>query len=43
VADAHSVAGLDAERVRPWLFARAVQESVGSPLLRHVARLLALS
>jgi streptomycin 6-kinase len=33
--------GLDAGRVRRWLFARAVQESVGSPLLHDVARQLA--
>jgi streptomycin 6-kinase len=33
--------GLDAPRVRLWLFARAVQESIGSPLMRHVARRLA--
>jgi streptomycin 6-kinase len=37
------LAGLDPGRVRLWLFARAVQESAGSPLLRHVARLLAPS
>jgi streptomycin 6-kinase len=36
-----SLAGLEAERVRLWLFARAVQESIGSPLLRQVARRLA--
>jgi len=35
------LAGLDPGRVRAWLFARAVQESVGSPLLRHVAQQLA--
>ena len=35
------LAGLDRERVRLWLFARAVQESTGSPLLREVARRLA--
>ena len=33
--------GLNAGRVRLWLFARAVQESVGSPLLQDVARQLA--
>ncbi|HEY7323684.1 MAG TPA: aminoglycoside phosphotransferase family protein [Streptosporangiaceae bacterium] len=33
--------GLDAHRVRLWLFARAVQESVGSPLMRQVAARLA--
>jgi streptomycin 6-kinase len=33
--------GLDAPRVRLWLFARAVQESIGSPLMREVARRLA--
>jgi len=31
------LAGLGADRVRQWLFARAVQESVGSPLMRRVA------
>jgi streptomycin 6-kinase len=35
------LAGLDSGRVRLWLFARAVQESTGSPLLRFVARQLA--
>jgi streptomycin 6-kinase len=35
------LAGLDSGRVRRWLFARAVQESTGSPLLRRVARQLA--
>jgi streptomycin 6-kinase len=35
------LAGLDAGRVRQWLFARSVQESVGSPLMRHVAERLA--
>jgi streptomycin 6-kinase len=35
------LAGLDANRVRLWLFARSVQESVGSPLMRHVASQLA--
>ena len=28
---AAALAGLDADRVRRWLFARSVQESVGSP------------
>jgi len=32
--------GLDVHRVRLWLFARAVQESIGSPLMRQVARRL---
>jgi streptomycin 6-kinase len=36
-----SLCGLDAHRVRLWLFARAVQESVGSPLMRQVAARLA--
>jgi streptomycin 6-kinase len=35
------LAGLDASRVRQWLFARSVQESAGSPLMRQVARRLA--
>jgi streptomycin 6-kinase len=35
------LAGLDGGRVRQWLFARSVQESVGSPLMRHVAGRLA--
>ncbi len=35
------LAGLDGSRVRQWLFARSVQESVGSPLMRHVAGRLA--
>jgi streptomycin 6-kinase len=35
------LAGLDPARVRLWLFARAVQESAGSPALHHVARQLA--
>ena len=34
------LAALDPGRVRLWLFARCVQESVGSPLMRHVARRL---
>ncbi len=36
-----SLAGLDPARVRLWLFARSVQESVGSPLMRQVASQLA--
>ena len=36
-----ALAGLDAGRVRQWLFARSVQESVGSPLMHQVARRLA--
>lgn len=35
------LAGLDPGRVRLWLFARAVQESTVSPLLRQVARQMA--
>src|SRR6516162_2982977 len=35
------LAGLAAARVRHWLFARSIQESVGSPLMRQVARALA--
>jgi streptomycin 6-kinase len=35
------LAGLDPCRVRLWLFARSVQESPGSPLMRQVARKLA--
>jgi streptomycin 6-kinase len=35
------LAGLDAERVRLWLFARAVQEGVRQPWLRPVAAALA--
>jgi streptomycin 6-kinase len=35
------LAGLDAGRVRLWLFARCVQESLSSPLMREVARRLA--
>ena len=31
------LAGLEPGRVRQWLFARSVQESAGSPLLRQVA------
>jgi streptomycin 6-kinase len=36
-----ALAGIDADRVRQWLFARSVQESIGSPLMRQVARRLA--
>jgi hypothetical protein len=32
---------MDPAWVRLWLFARAVQESAGSPILHHVARQLA--
>jgi streptomycin 6-kinase len=35
------LAGLDADRVRQWLFARCVWESVGRPVMRHVAAALA--
>jgi streptomycin 6-kinase len=35
------LAGIDAGRVRQWRFARAVQESIGSPLMRQVAGQLA--
>jgi streptomycin 6-kinase len=35
------LAGLDGDRVRQWLFARSVQESIGAPLMRHVAERLA--
>jgi streptomycin 6-kinase len=35
------LAGLDGGRVRQWLFARAVQESIGWPLMRQVAARLA--
>jgi streptomycin 6-kinase len=35
------LAGLDGARVRQWLFARSVQASVGSPLMRQVAGRLA--
>jgi streptomycin 6-kinase len=35
------LASIDPGRVRQWLFARSVQESVGSPLMRHVASQLA--
>lgn len=38
-----ALAGLDAVRVRRWLFARSVQESSGSPLMRQVATRLAPS
>jgi streptomycin 6-kinase len=36
-----ALAGVDVGRVRQWLFARSVQESIGSPLMREVARQLA--
>ena len=35
------LAGVDAGRVRLWLFARSVQESIGSPLMCQVAGQLA--
>jgi len=35
------LAGVDAARVRQWLFARAVQESICSPLMHQVAMRLA--
>jgi streptomycin 6-kinase len=35
--------GVDAGRVRQWLFARSVQASIGSPLMREVATRLAPS
>src|SRR5207244_12568631 len=35
------LAGVDAGRVRLWLFARSVQESICSPLMRQVAARLA--
>jgi streptomycin 6-kinase len=35
------LAGVDASRVRHWLFARCVQESVGSPVMQCVAGRLA--
>lgn len=35
------LAGLEADRVRQWLFARSVQESAGWPLMRRVAERLA--
>lgn len=34
------LAGLDKDRVRLWLFARCVQESIGSPLMGQVAKRL---
>jgi streptomycin 6-kinase len=37
------LAGVDAGRVRQWLFARSVQESVGWPLMHAVAKRLALT
>ena len=36
-----ALAGLDGDRVRQWLFARSVQESIGSPLMCQVAARLA--
>jgi streptomycin 6-kinase len=36
-----ALAEVDAARVQQWLFARTVQESIGSPLMRHVAQRLA--
>src|SRR5215472_11155661 len=36
-----AVAGVDADRVRLWLFARCVQESMNSQLMRQVAAALA--
>jgi streptomycin 6-kinase len=36
-----ALAQVNPDRVRQWLFARSVQESVGSPLMCHVARRLA--
>ena len=36
-----SLTDVDAARVRQWLFARSVQESVGSPLMHQVAAALA--
>lgn len=35
------LAGIDPGRVRQWLFARSVQESIGSPHMRQVAGRLA--
>jgi hypothetical protein len=35
------LAGIDGHRARQWLFARSVQESIGSPLMRQVATRLA--
>jgi streptomycin 6-kinase len=35
------LAEIDLDRVNQWLFARSVQESIGSPLMRQVARRLA--
>jgi hypothetical protein len=35
------LAGVDPARVEQWLFARAVQESIGSPLMQQVATRLA--
>ncbi len=36
-----ALAGIDAHQVRQWLFARSVQEPVGSPLMCQVAARLA--
>ncbi|MGH3288363.1 MAG: hypothetical protein ACRDPD_27390, partial [Streptosporangiaceae bacterium] len=36
-----SLTGVDPARVRQWLFARAVQESIDWPLMRQVAGRLA--
>jgi streptomycin 6-kinase len=36
------LAGVDTARVRQWLFARSVQESLGSPLMGQVAGQLAV-
>ena len=36
-----ALTGVDARRARQWLFARSVQESIGSPLMRQVAGRLA--
>jgi streptomycin 6-kinase len=36
-----ALAGIDPGRVRQWLFARSVQESIGWPLMRQVTRQLA--
>lgn len=41
VARMAGLAGVDASRVRQWLFARSVQESASSPLMRQVATRLA--
>jgi streptomycin 6-kinase len=36
-----ALAGIGPGRVRQWLFARSVRESIGSPLMRQVAMRLA--